>query len=119
MAMRSTKFTAPEKEVEKTMEGQLELDADALNKKRMAKFEDVRTACTERAELQRLGGQNPMTQSRVVTQVSGPGRSRGAAMDGAAMNSSHDREAIQYAAADMYYPTISKTQTEKRFLPRH
>ncbi len=42
-----------------------------------------------------------MTQSRVVTQVSGPGpgRSRGAAMDGAAMNSSHDREAIQYAAA--------------------
>ncbi len=53
MAMRSTKFTAPEKEVEKTKEGQL--DADALNKKRMAKFEDssdVRTACTERAELQ-------------------------------------------------------------------
>jgi hypothetical protein len=42
-----------------------------------------------------------MTQSRVVTQVSGPGRSRGAAMDGAAMNSSHwhDREAIQHAAA--------------------
>jgi hypothetical protein len=69
--------------VEKTKEGQL--DADALNKKRMAKFEDVRAACTERAELQRLGGQNPVTQSRAVTQVSGPGRSpsRGAAMDGA------------------------------------
>ena len=43
MAMRSTKFTAPEYEVEKTKEGQL--DADALNKKRMAKFEEALTAC--------------------------------------------------------------------------
>ena len=40
--MRSAKFTAPEKEVEKTKEGQL--DADAFNKKRMAKFEDAPTA---------------------------------------------------------------------------
>jgi hypothetical protein len=50
--MRSAKFTAPhEKEVEKTKEGQL--DADAFNKKRMAKFEDAPAAYTERAELQR------------------------------------------------------------------
>ena len=57
--MRSAKFTAPhEKEAEKTKEGQL--DADALNKKRMAKFEDAPTAYTERAELQR--GKFPMTR---------------------------------------------------------
>ena len=80
--MRSAKFTAPrEKEVEKTKEGQL--DADAFNKKRMAKFEDAPTAYTERPALQR--GTIPMTRSRAVTEVSGPGRSRGAAMDGTAV----------------------------------
>jgi hypothetical protein len=79
--MRSAKFTAPEKEVEKTKEGQL--DADAFNKKRMAKFEDAPTAYTERPALQR--GNIPMTRSRAVTEVSGPGRSRGAAMDGTAI----------------------------------
>ena len=94
--MRSAKFTAPhEKEVEKTKEGQL--DADAFNKKRMAKFEDAPTAYTERAELQR--GKIPMTRSRAVTEVSGPGRGRGAAMDGTAIRVMIEiREAVQPAA---------------------